>query len=349
MLQSANAWIGLTTKRAVQISLYSASLNYNPQNLGVPPSSRPPRSNLLFGSPNFFDWRNTNKVSPVKDQGNCGASWAFSATAEYESKLAIATNNPASYYDLAEQYAFQCDTYSSGCNGGFPFRSLQLMQNTGIPPEISYPYNPSTNYSGICTNTAGRVKLNKDVNAINFYYFQSLTIEQLQQDLVTYGPINVAVYAYDYNFMYAGSSGLITCAPTNLVNLAVLLVGYNTTHWFVKNCWGTSWGNNGYGYISKNQTNDCNIRQYVTEMQVDFGYNPTPPDPNAISLVVTMTDSFGDGWNGNTINIVQDYGVVGSFGGGFTSGYSSAPITIKIQKNLKVLLAPGLINVIKTN
>lgn len=51
--------------------------------------------------------------------------------------------------------------------------------------------------------------------------------------------------------MYAGSSGLINkCAPGK-IDHAVLLVGYNITHWFIKNSWGAVWGHQGFGYIAK--------------------------------------------------------------------------------------------------
>jgi len=39
--------------------------------------------------PDQFDWREANKVSPVKDQQACHASWAFAAIASMESKFAI--------------------------------------------------------------------------------------------------------------------------------------------------------------------------------------------------------------------------------------------------------------------
>ena len=184
--------------------------------------------------------------------------------------LAIATKG--TLYDLAEQYGLECDTSSFGCAGGYSFTALQLFRNTGIPLEEAYPYNSETAYPGICTNTTGRIKINQAANNVSFYYYQNLTVEQMQQDLVTYGPIGVGVYASG-SFSYTGSSGLIDCTYSDQIDHAILLVGYNTTHWIVKNSWGTSsWGDNGYGYITKNTNNDCRIRQYVTEMVVDFGF-----------------------------------------------------------------------------
>ena len=96
-------------------------------------------------------------------------------------------------------------------------------------------------------------------------HYTNLTTEQIQQDLVSYGPLTVAVYAAHPNFQYVGSSGLINnCPTTGGPDHAVLLVGYNSTHWFIKNSWGTAWGDNGYGYILK--TNDCQLHTWVDVM-----------------------------------------------------------------------------------
>lgn len=70
-------------------------------------------------------------MTDIRNQGSCGSCWAFAATAQYESALAIATNGQK--YDLSEQYGVECDTLSFGCNGGYPFRTLELFKNTGIP------------------------------------------------------------------------------------------------------------------------------------------------------------------------------------------------------------------------
>ncbi len=44
-------------------------------------------SNVPF--PTSIDWRERNAVNPVRDQGECGSSWAFSAVAAMESRFFI--------------------------------------------------------------------------------------------------------------------------------------------------------------------------------------------------------------------------------------------------------------------
>ena len=50
----------------------------------------------------------------------------------------------------------------------------------------------------------------------------------------------------------------------NVINHALLLVGYDTDektkkkYWICKNEWGTDWGMNGYVHVQQN-TNECGI------------------------------------------------------------------------------------------
>ena len=39
--------------------------------------------------PESVDWRLTNNVTPVKNEGTCSASWSFSSIASIESKFSI--------------------------------------------------------------------------------------------------------------------------------------------------------------------------------------------------------------------------------------------------------------------
>ena len=69
-------------------------------------------------------------------------------------------------------------------------------------------------------------------------------------------------------------------------------------------------------------------------MQVNFGNNPIPPDPSQFNLTITMTDSFGDGWNGNILGIKQNNDIVGTFGSTFTSGSSKGPLYVFIKAGI---------------
>jgi len=68
------------------------------------------------GVASAVDWRDHNAVNPVKNQGQCGSCWAFSATCSMEGHNAIQNGHLIS---LAEQELVDCDTQCYGCRGGW--------------------------------------------------------------------------------------------------------------------------------------------------------------------------------------------------------------------------------------
>lgn len=230
--------------------------------MGFPVSTSIVKPEALSASPSSFDWREYGRVTPVKKQStNCGIPSLLAATALYESLLAIATKG--THYDLAEQYGLDC-IYKKNCAYPALYLELQLYKSTGIPLESTYPFDKSQIYPDICTNTAMGVKINQTVKAISFT--PNMATELLQQHLIENGPMIVFVEGNEIPFISAGPSGLISCSGIGAANYHVLLVGYNSTHWFVKNSWGTGWGDNGYGYIDKQTGHDCWIKSYAVEI-----------------------------------------------------------------------------------
>ena len=261
MSKSTIFWIGLRPKNKVKHIFISVFFNYRPEKNTIPLSQKPLRSSLTAASLPSYDWRSYDRVTEVRDQKSCGSCWAFAATAQYESLLIMGTNGTK--YDLAEQFAVECDKSSSGCDGGNPYTALSLIKNSGVPLESSYPYHSEadTYYQSqskpICTDTK-RVKLTQSI--IGMKRYANVTEEELQQYLIDYGPLTVGIDASSLQFQGAGASGLVSCPASKsstYLNHAVLLVGYNTTHWFIKNSWSAWWGNRGFGYIDKKK--DCNL------------------------------------------------------------------------------------------
>ncbi|NDD80904.1 MAG: hypothetical protein EBZ33_08240, partial [Flavobacteriia bacterium] len=63
------------------------------------------------------------------------------------------------------------------------------------------------------------------------------------------------------------------------------------------------------------------------------------PPADMCAFTVNMTDSYGDGWNGNTVSFIQNGYTVGTVGGGFTTGSSytesimlcdGMPVTVQV-------------------
>lgn len=100
---------------------------------------------------------------------------------------------------------------------------------------------------------------------------------------------------------------LNTCSSQGKVDHLVTLVGWNQQGWIIKNSWGTNWGDDGFAVIDFD--NNCGITNWADVLEVE----PTPAsssvidtsDTNVAKYVVTMTDSFGDGWNGYFFVIKQ--------------------------------------------
>ncbi len=82
------------------------------------------------------DWRTRGTVTPVKNQGTCGAGWAFATTGLVEGAGQISSGILNS---LSEQQFIDCNTSNAACNGGQIDNALTYAMN-GVTRESNYPY-----------------------------------------------------------------------------------------------------------------------------------------------------------------------------------------------------------------
>merc|ERR1719510_681193 len=184
------------------------------------------------------DWRTKNAVTPVKNQASCGSCWAFSTTGSTEGAVAIETGELVS---LSEQQLVDCSKAEGnhGCQGGLMDYGFQyIIKNGGIDTEEDYPY---TAKNGHC-NAAKAAKKVSEIKS--FQDVQSDNESQLAK-AATQQPVSVAIEADQPGFQHYKSGVFDSTCGTKLDH-GVLVVGYTSDAWIVKNSWGASWGESGY-------------------------------------------------------------------------------------------------------
>jgi len=205
----------------------------------------------IAGLLSSYDLREKNKLTNVKNQGNCGSCWAFATYGSLESFLLLAENWDFSEQNLIDRHGFD---YGPCVGGNIYMSAAYLTRWSGPIKEEDDPY----------IYAADTFPVKKHVQELILIPPKSdyLANDLLKQAVMSYGAVYTTMYWKSpcYNSTYK------TYYNTSFKegSHAVAIVGWDDNFdkskfntpppgngaFIVKNSWGTDWGESGYFYVS---------------------------------------------------------------------------------------------------
>ncbi len=197
-----------------------------------------------------------SKCTPIKNQGQCGGCWAFATVGVFENLLYRAS--PSAPPSLSEQYLISCNSNRWTCAQGGSVAFGYYINKYLSPPESAagavytadFPFKAADVGCGSAPHPH-----HEKLSGFTSLGSGLASVDAIKQALTTYGPVWTAVCADSAftNYKYSGASSIFRGSCTTL-NHAVVLVGWNDNggdgYWFLRNSWGSHWGDKGYMRIA---------------------------------------------------------------------------------------------------
>jgi len=207
----------------------------------------------LAATPDSFDWDQQGKITPVKDQGQCGSCWAFSVVGGLEHQN-IMKNGSAR--NLSEQVLVDCAKGqllppippNMGCSGGNPIFAYMWTKHNGVTDRDNYPY---TARDGSCQSYDKNTAYYNPSWGVNIPFSPSSLKSSIVQRATSVGVIAEGLQHYTGGIFNGDCGGI-------QVDHAVLAVGYGEENgqkfWRIKNSWAEAWGEKGYFRLERSDS-----------------------------------------------------------------------------------------------
>jgi hypothetical protein len=222
---------------------------------------------------------NRNVMPEIKDQGQCGSCWVYTACTVMSSQI-IMEGGTSEYLSVNHglncvKNCDNCNGACLGCQGGFPAYVFSYAARIkGAQVESTNPYLSRSNLP--CDKVDVKFEVVKgigfrpDIECVevlpngmeNFCNYRTVVseipndnvIKIIQNMINTYGPFSLCINAENLGLLAAPYT---TSCPGGQINHAVVLIGYDyknnqngqkSLYWVIRNSWGTNWGDNGCFY-----------------------------------------------------------------------------------------------------
>jgi cathepsin B len=252
--------------------------------------------------PTSFDsrtqWPNCPTIQEIRDQSDCGSCWAFGAVEAASDRICIDTNGANKAHLSAEDMVGCCSSCGYGCDGGDPASAWSYLTSTGAVTggnygdeswcsEYSLPncehHNNHTTYppcgateyptpacpTSCDANSTYTTPFAQDKHIFATSYSVPADPVQIQQEIMTNGPVEVAFTVYaDFEQYVSGVYQHVS--GDELGGHAVKIIGWGVDnssgspvdYWLVANSWNNDWGENGFFRILRG-VDECGIEDYA--------------------------------------------------------------------------------------
>jgi C1A family cysteine protease len=234
-----------------------------------------------YDLPISVDWVKDGAVTSVKNQGLCGACWAFSAVSAIEGARVVQARKEGldnvTLVSLSEQELLDCDYADHSCLGGLMDNAFEFGEKIdGFCSDKDYPYAMRRHHLKGCRAFKDKCTPVPHTKISSFTDITNTT--EALMGAISIQPVSVAIQASGVDFqLYSGGILDVECGTD--LDHGVTAVGYGEEdgqkYWLVKNSWGTKWGEEGYFKLSFNSSNaddegQCGILMMASFPILDF-------------------------------------------------------------------------------
>lgn len=280
------------------------------------PASESEASLEAAAYPTAYDLRDHGKLTPIRNQADCGSCWSFAAYGSLESCLLTGKQTDFSENHMIDMHGFD---WGPCLKGNFDIATAYLARWGGPVPEKSYPYQYLLASTALpATKTA----------LANPYHVQNVEMFALTQNNVKaavqkYGAVGICFY-YGSSYYNSSSYGYYCAASGTGTNHCVAIVGWDNNYsksnfnntpsgkgaYLVRNSWGTAWGDKGYFWISYYDKSLASNAYAFNNAEATTNYNTI--------------------YQYDTLGMTSGYGYSGSTAGWMANIFKATPLGTKI-------------------
>ena len=307
--------------------------------------------------PKKFDLRDWGWVSSVKNQAGMGACWTFGMTGTLESALLKAANITTDFSEnnmqntMLKYSIYGCNMMTEG--GANVISTAYLLSWLGAFTQDADIYDEVGKISPLITTQ-------NDIHIQDVMFTPNNEIPKgtlLKLAIMNYGSIDVAFYGQatseEKNPYYNPETHAHYVNESIQPSHAVSIIGWDDNYdasnflitppgngaWIVKNSYGTSWGENGFFYISyydKTLLNCEDVTNYATSIIIG---NTEPYNKNYQRSLIWGGDFQSGSQNVSYMNIFEalDDDLIAAVGTYFNQEGMNYTVEIYVNDELKLI------------